>query len=154
MSNEQKAFIPESSSTACRISLLSGRELFNRYFIADNKVSWSKDFFFERTRMDDNVPVYGLINALNGIPLQTIVTIIRDNVVSFVPAGYKLNSKVIVQDLEAILSENRAQTLEAVDKKLQDPSSLTTPFIIELSNFLCKAFIDGIKYHDTLILGQ
>ena len=125
-------FDPKKTKTSRELSNMTGKELFERYFVEDNGTTWSADFRRERCRVEENQVMYPRINSLQGVPLQAIVTEINLSAAGIAPLGYKLNGPALVRDLEAILTENVKETTEAVKEKF---NKNVTKFILDLSSF-------------------
>lgn len=143
----EKAFDPNNSKRATELMSMSSRAVFERYFVADNKVSWIEDFNNEKNETVSNNPekdAYPLISSIVGEPLNVICSIIHKRISAFVPVGYKLNSKAIIKDLEVILSENMNETRKAA------VSQQATPFIWQLAQFSVEIYNQGIEYKSGL----
>lgn len=139
----EKVFDPNKSAKARELMRMSPRALFERYFVYDNHVSWIVDFNNEKNATILNNPekdAYPLISSIVGEPLNVICSIIHKTLNAYIPQGYKLNSKAIITDLEAILSENMNETRKAaVTKK-------ASPFIWQLARFSVTIYNQGIEY--------
>ena len=141
--NVEKAFDPYKSNRAREMMNMSSREVFERYFVKDNNISWIEDFDNEKNETifnNEERNAYPFVTSIVGEPLNVICSIIHKTLNAYIPKGYKLNSKAIVTDLETILSENMNETRKAaVTKK-------ASRFIWQLSHFFVEIYNKGIEY--------
>lgn len=138
-----KVFDPYKSSKAKEMMKMSSRELFERYFVVDNKVSWIVDLNREKNATKFNNPekdAYPLIISIMGQPLNYIFSQIHKKLSPYIPEGYKWNAKAIMTDLEALLAENVKETRRAAVSKE------TSPYIAEIADFLVKVYDNGIEF--------
>ena len=143
----EKAFDPYKSKKARELMNMSSRAVFERYFVEDDNVSWIEDFNKEKNETvfnNEERNAYPFVTSIVGEPLNVICSIIHKTLNAYIPRGYKLNSKAIITDLEAILSENMNETRKAaVSKK-------ASPFIWQLSRFSVEIYNKGIEYKSDL----
>lgn len=139
----EKVFDPYKSRKSREMMNMTPRAVFERYYVADNNVSWIEDFNNEKNETifnNEERSAYPFVTSIVGEPLNVICSIIHKTLNAYIPAGYKLNSKAIITDLETILAENMNETRKAaVTKK-------STPFIWQLSRFSVEIFNKGIEY--------
>lgn len=141
----KRAFDPALSATSVRMMNMSDKEIFQRYFVKNNNVSWVEDFNDQINLQDNNKKdVYPRIVTLLGRPLNIICSIINKFACEYIPADYKLNARTVAQDLESILLENT--------KGSRDTSSSAeeNAFIVQLARFFNQTINKGIDYTDTL----
>lgn len=136
------AFDPSKSRRATKLMSLSSKEVFERYFLPDNKVSWLRDLNKElnKKKKDSDENLFPLLVSLVGEALDYIPSFIDHKISPFIPQGYKLNSTTIAQDLEAIFAENKQKVREA------SANNEATLFIVQLMDFAVKLYNKGIDY--------
>lgn len=141
--NAPKIFDPEKSQRASYLNNLSDKELFQRYFVRDNNISWVDDLNEEKERTLVSNPeknVYPLTLSIFGQPLNYFCALIHKKIAPFAPSGYKLNAKSILEDLEAMLSENKNETRKVA------VSGKTSLFIVQIANFTLELHDRGIEF--------
>lgn len=139
MAQAAKTFDPKKSVRATYLNNLTDKQLFERYLKPAGKTTWLQDMDEELNTFKPNSTtefLYPLCVSLEGKNLDYIISAINLKIPSeFIPNGYKLNSKQILTDVEAVLNENRNLTRQA------SLSENTTLFIADVSAY----FVNLIK---------
>lgn len=132
----KKGFDPSKSRRAQYLNSLSDKDLFNRYLIPVNKTTWFEDMLEELNKFKPNTEgeaVYPLSISLQGNNLDYIISALNLKIpAKFMPNGYKLNSKAILTDVEAILAENTKATHQSSLEKN------ATLFVVQLSEYVVQ----------------
>ncbi len=131
-----KIYNPKNSDFANKIQNELDRDVdsvFNQYFVKDNGVSWRDDLnniLNERWETD-----YRLLASLNGDPLEYMYRKINICVPPYIPEGYKLNAKKVLDTLETLCNENRQETSKSA------LSAQTTRYIVEITRYLISGVL-------------
>lgn len=108
--NADYHFNRENSATAKRLSEMSDRQLFNRYFLPTNDNSWTpRDEAMKALSIKiPNSPRFKCekVRSLSGPPLDYFVAGLNIDLMGWVTDGYKFNLANIMEDFELILGEN------------------------------------------------
>lgn len=145
----QKAFDPTKSATASKMMNMTEKEVFERYFVKNNNVFWVDDFNQEKYSKNRNEEdLYPKTLTLLGQPLNVICTIINKFTCQYLPAEYKLNSKSLLEDMEAILVENPR------DARNTAATGEANEFTVQFGRFFTQILNKGLDYTDTLIISN
>ena len=143
MADNTTAFDPEKSARARMLNNLSQKELFNRYYMTDNGVSWLKNLNTELNKtkpQNSDEDLYPYLVSLIGKALDFIPSYINKKMMPFIPKNYKLNAAAIARDIEAVLAENIAETRAA------SRANKANSYIVEAMEFFVERLNDGLNY--------
>lgn len=115
----------------------SNEEIFNRYFIKGSKEDFKKDIF---TELDTNSDNYPLLCSLVGDNLSYILSKLKRTMNPYIPTGYKINTKSLATDVEALLTENKAQVGRAVAQRKPNQ------YIVEVCGHMIEIMLRGLGY--------